>query len=102
MWAVYAGFLGIALIGHFMRKNPTMLKAIGGALVGSVFFYLITNAAVWYGSPYYSQDLAGLLNSYAAGIPFFRATLVGDLAFTVAFFGSYKLAEIQFPSLVKA
>ncbi len=102
MWAVYAGFLAIVIIGQIIRKNPTMLAAIGGSLVGSILFYLITNAAVWYGSPYYVQDLSGLLNSYAAGVPFFRNTLAGDLAFTTVFFGSYKLAAYKFPTLVKA
>lgn len=102
MWAVYAGFLAIVLIGQLVRKNPTMLAAFGGALAGSVLFFLITNAAVWFGSPHYAQDLTGLLGSYAAGIPFFRGTLAGDLLFTGVLFGSYKLAEYKFPTLVKA
>lgn len=102
MWAVYAGFLAIVLIGQVVRKNPTLLSAFGGALAGSVLFFLITNAAVWFGSPYYAQDLTGLLSSYAAGIPFFRGTLAGDLLFTGVLFGSYKLAEYKFPTLVKA
>ena len=102
MWAVYGGFIAIVLIGQVIRKKPTMLSAIGGALAGSVLFFLITNGAVWLGSPYYAQDLSGLINSYVAGVPFFRGTLIGDLLFTAIFFGSYKLAEYRFPSLVKA
>jgi hypothetical protein len=102
MWAVYGGFIAIVLIGQVIRKKPTMLSAIGGALAGSVLFFLITNGAVWLGSPYYAQDLSGLINSYVAGVPFFRGTLMGDLLFTAIFFGSYKLAEHRFPSLVKA
>lgn len=100
--AVYASFLLIVGIGHLIRKNPTMLKAIGGGMVGSLLFFLITNAAVWYGASFYSQDLGGLLDSYAAGIPFFRGTFVGDLLFTTVLFGSYKLAELKLPTLVKA
>lgn len=102
MWAVYGSFLLIVLIGHIIRKKPTMLSAMGGALAGSVLFFLITNAAIWYGSPFYSQDLLGLLDSYALGLPFFRGTLVGDLLFTAVMFGSFKLAEHRFPKLVKA
>lgn len=102
MWAVYGGLLAIVLIGQVVRRKPNMLSALGGALAGSALFFLITNAAVWFGSPYYTQDLSGLINSYVAGIPFFRGTLVGDLLFTTVFFGSYKLAEYRFPSLVKA
>ena len=102
MWAVYGAFVVMVIIGQLIRKKPTMLAALGGALAGSVLFFLITNAAVWIGSPYYTQDFAGLLNSYAAGVPFFRGTVAGDLLFTTVFFGSFKLAEYKFPSLVKA
>ncbi len=102
MWAVYGSFLAIVLLGQAIRKNPTMLSAMCGALVGSVLFFLVTNAAVWYGSPFYAQDLSGLLNSYALGLPFFRGTFAGDLLFTAVLFGSFKLAELRFPKLVKA
>lgn len=102
MWAVYGAFIAVALIGQVVRKNPTTLSALGGAMVGSVVFFLITNAACWLTMPEYSKDFSGLLNSYAAGLPFFRGTFMGDLFFTVVFFGSYKLAEYRFPTLVKA
>ena len=101
MYAVYGSLLLIVLIGHFIRKNPTMLRAVVGALGGSVLFFLITNAAVWYGSAHYAQDFSGLISSYIAGIPFFRGTLVGDVLFTAVFFGSFKLAEARFPKLVR-
>ena len=102
IWAVYLGFIGIVLIGQLVRKKPTMLSALGGALAGSVLFFLLTNAAVWLQGVYYTQDLVGLLNCYALGLPFFRGTLAGDMLFTLVFFGSFKLAEYRFPSLVKA
>lgn len=102
MFAVYAGFLAIVGIGQFIRKNPTMLSALFGAMAGSVVFFLITNAAAWYVLPEYTKDFSGLMSSYVAGIPFFRGTFVGDMLFTLVFFGSYKLAEYRFPSLVKA
>lgn len=102
MWAVYLGFFAIVLIGQTIRKNPTMLSAMSGAMLGSIVFFLITNAACWLTMNEYTKDLSGLLNSYAAGLPFFRGTFVGDMLFTVVFFGSYKLAEFRFPKLVKA
>ena len=79
-----------------------MLKALGAGLVGSVLFFLITNAAAWLVLPEYTKDVAGLINSYVAGLPFFRGTLTGDLLFTTVFFGSFKLAEFRFPQLAKA
>jgi hypothetical protein len=100
--AVYAAFIAIVFIGQVIRTNPTMLGAFSGALVGSIFFFLVTNASAWWVLPEYTKDFSGLLNSYAAGVPFFRGTLAGDLLFTAVLFGSYKLAEFRFPSLVKA
>lgn len=100
--AVYAAFIAIVFIGQVIRTSPTMLRAFGGALFGSILFFLVTNASAWWVLPEYTKDFSGLLNSYAAGVPFFRGTLAGDLLFTAVLFGSYKLAEFRFPSLVKA
>lgn len=102
MWAVYLGFLSIAMVGQLLRRNPSMLNAFGGAILGSVLFFVLTNAACWLTMPEYSKDLSGLMNSFAAGLPFFRGTLLGDIIFTTVFFGSYKLAEYRFPTLAKA
>ena len=99
--AVYAGFLLIGLIGLSMRSNPTMFKAIGGAIAGSVIFFLITNAAVWCTGTFYPPTSAGLIECYTAGLPFFRHTLVGNLVFTTALFGAFKLAMIKWPQLGK-
>jgi len=102
MIAVYGSFMLVTLIGQLVRKNPSMLNAVAGSLAGSVIFFLITNAAAWFGNAYYTQDVAGLLNSYALGVPFFRGTVMGDLFFTLVFFGTFQLAKYRFPSLVKA
>lgn len=102
MFAVYAALILVVLIGRFISAKPTMLKALGAGLVGSVLFFLITNAAAWLVLPEYTKDVAGLINSYVAGLPFFRGTLAGDLLFTTVFFGSFKLAEFRFPQLAKA
>ena len=102
MIAVYGAFLFVVLLGFWVGKKPTMLKAIGGAALGSVVFFLVTNAAAWIVLPEYTKDLSGLMSSYIAGVPFFRGTFIGDLLFTTVFFGSYKLAEYRFPTLVKA
>jgi hypothetical protein len=102
MVPVYIGFVIIGLIGLSIRKNPTMVKALGGALVGSILFFLITNAAVWMSTPYYSQTVGGLIECYVSGLPFFRNTLIGNMAFTALLFGAYQAASFRFPKLAKA
>jgi hypothetical protein len=55
-------------------------------------FFLITNAAVWIGGAY-DRGIDGLWQSYVAGLPFYRGTLLGDLFYTAAFFGLYELVR---------
>lgn len=94
MLAVYGSFLLVGLIGLWLRTHRTVSTIIGASLVSSLLFFLITNAAVWL-DPIagYPPGLPGLLASYTAGLPFFRPTLLGDLLYTSAFFGSYELVR---------
>lgn len=69
---VYACFLGTAMLGHAMRKQSVTRLVLLGGTVSSVVFFLVTNAAAWYGSTMYSQDVTGLLASYAAGLAFYE------------------------------
>jgi hypothetical protein len=102
MWAVYLSLVLVVGIGQVLRSRPGMLNAMVGAVAGSVLFFLITNAAVWVNGGLYAPGIAGLFESYAAGLPFFRNSLMGDLFFTVALFGTYELVSSRFPALVRA
>ncbi|OGE81717.1 MAG: hypothetical protein A3E98_01950 [Candidatus Doudnabacteria bacterium RIFCSPHIGHO2_12_FULL_48_11] len=90
---VYGSFLLIGLIGLWVRQRKNLATVIGGSLVGSVIFYLITNFAFFYSTSMYSHDLAGVMASYINAIPFFRNTILGDLFYTTIFFGSYELVR---------
>ncbi len=91
---VYGSFLISGLIGLWVRSHKGYLGVLGGALLASILFYLITNFGVW-ADPrsWYSKDIAGLFNCYIAAIPFFRNTLLGDLFYTGLFFGGYELMK---------
>jgi hypothetical protein len=85
---VISSFIGIALR---KTKNPAVILAATG--LASLQFFLITNFGVWFGGTMYSKDIAGLMECYAMGLPFFKWTLMGDLFYTGVFFGSYILAK---------
>lgn len=102
MWAVYLGLAIIVGIGQMLRSRPGLMNGLVGAVVGSVVFFLITNAAVWMNGTMYAPGFSGLIESYVAGLPFYRNTLMGDLFFTVALFGTYELVSKRLPVLVKA
>ncbi|OHA72448.1 MAG: hypothetical protein A3A27_01900, partial [Candidatus Wildermuthbacteria bacterium RIFCSPLOWO2_01_FULL_47_18] len=92
MAVVYGSFLLYAFIGRVLPKQNSLL-VFGGALGGAVFFYLATNFAVWMFSPWYVKSVEGLMLSYTLALPFFRATLFGDLFFTGVFFGAFEFAK---------
>jgi len=102
MWAVYLSLFLIVAIGQIVRNRPSFLNGIVGTIAGSVLFFLITNAAVWMTGTMYAPGIGGLIESYVAGLPFYRNTLMGDLFFSGVLFGAYELASRQFPVLARA
>lgn len=88
MAAVYLSFLAMVGIGLLVRKNKKFSTILGGTLLGSVLFFVVTNAAVWAFGTMYPHTIEGLMSSYAMGIPFFKNTLMGDLFYTGVLVGS--------------
>ena len=89
-WAWYAAILWL---GTSLRENNNWLRIGGAALASSVSFFIVSNFAVWaYWTDMYPKTLGGLMTCYAAGLPFFRRGLAGDLLFTAVMFGVPALA----------
>lgn len=76
------------------RSSPLRYSAgvLGGSLVFSCLFFLVTNFGVWLWSDIYESTLSGLGRCFVSALPFFRYTLGGDLVFAIALFGGYSLA----------
>jgi hypothetical protein len=83
-WGFYAAVLGI---GTLLKKDAKPLRIAGAALTGSVTFFLVSNFGVWASTAIYAKTFSGLMNCYAAGIPFFRHTVAGDMLYAAAMFG---------------
>ena len=93
MLAVYGGFLLMGLFGAGLRENYSYRGAIMRVIGGSVSFFAVTNFAVWALSSWYPHTLAGLFTCYAFALPFFRASLAGDIFFGAAIFGVYSMVQ---------
>jgi hypothetical protein len=89
---VYLSFGISALVGWYVRSHRQPGFVVLAALFCSVQFFLITNAGVWLAGAY-DPGLDGLMQSYTAGLPFFRGTVMGDLFYTAVFFGGYELSR---------
>ncbi len=92
MIAVYASFILMGLIGLLVRKNKKLSTVLGGTLLGSFLFFLITNFAVWAFGTMYLHNLSGLIQSYTMAIPFFKNSLLGNLFYVGILVGGYELA----------
>ncbi len=101
MIAVYLSYGLLMAAAYNLRPYYNFLTALATSLGGAILFFFITNAAVWLWSGVYQTDFNGLLASYAAGLPFFRNSLSGDLFYSAVFFGVYELAPFSL-KLLKA
>ena len=88
---VYLCFLISVWIGRRVGSTDKVLRIGAACLLSSVQFFLLTNFATWMFGTFYAKSLAGLAACYVSAIPFFGATLLGDLFFTAAIFGAYAL-----------
>lgn len=91
MLFVYIPFAIIALMANRFWPNwvagrmaqwnwPSLISS---TVLASLFFFFVSNFGSWLGSPLYTQDLQGLLNSYAMALPFLLNQLMGDLFYSL-------------------
>ncbi|QHT71066.1 hypothetical protein GXP67_32650 [Rhodocytophaga rosea] len=102
---VYASFLGMVLIGRFIKKVSVIsvvLSAVSAALlhwlVSDLGVLLSGGTDVTTGLPY-TRDLEGLLKCYYLAIPYMQNMLVGNLVYCALFFGVFELLQKRYPAL---
>jgi hypothetical protein len=83
---VYAATAWPVVLGGLLRGGR-LLPIVGGALASSLVFYIVTNFAHWCLTDDYPRTAGGLLACYWAALPFYRWMPIGDVAWSLAFFG---------------
>jgi len=91
MAAVYMSFILMVGIGFMVKRHKRFSTILSGTLLGSLLFFLITNAAVWGFGTMYPHTLEGLMASYTMAIPFFTNSLMGNLFYVGMLVGSMEL-----------
>jgi hypothetical protein len=98
-------YVALAVVGYaglFLQNRASLKTLLPASIVGSTFFYAITNAFSWLSDPGYTKNLAGLIQSLTIGLPsysatpswmFFRNSLISDLLFTLVFVLSINLGR---------
>ena len=96
---VYAGFAITVAIGFLLKNRVNVTNTAFAAVASSVLFFLLTNLGAWMTSGLYAKSAAGLMQAYAAGIPFFQNSLLGNLVFSAVIFSGYAFLQKNVASL---
>lgn len=91
----WSGMLVFAALGFGLRGKRTTGRIVGSALAGSLAFFVWTNLGHWLTMGMYPMNGAGLMACYVAALPFFRNSLLGDLAFSGALFAAYEWYRVR-------
>ncbi len=83
---VYVSLFFILPLCALILKKVSIPRVMIGAFSAAVLFFLITNFHSMIILPQYTKNFAGLMESYTAGIPFFRSTLVSTMIYSAVFF----------------
>lgn len=99
----YLAYVALLLLGRRFKPQTSLIKLVGGGLLGAILFYFITNTASWFFNPFhnpeYTKTIAGWLIALTKGtggfpttMEFFRNTLLSGGLFTALFAATSKLA----------
>ncbi|MGP1345647.1 MAG: DUF6580 family putative transport protein [Phycisphaerales bacterium] len=100
MIAVYASLCGCVGLGLLLGRGggrATWWRVGGASVIGSLGFFVVTNAAVWLA--WYPMTSQGLMACFANALPFLKYTVLGDLFFAGTLFGTYATACWAVPAL---
>lgn len=90
-WAWYAA---VVVLGRLLLKRQvTVSRVIGGPVIASTSFFLVSNYAVWAAGTMYPHSVAGLGACYVAALPFYRNDLLSTTVITAVAFGVPVLAQ---------
>jgi hypothetical protein len=79
----------IALASSQWLRKPSLPRGVALTLGSSLFFFVVTNFAVWLTSGMYAYSWAGLMQCYNVALPFFRNTVASDALYAAALFGVF-------------
>ena len=84
----------IVLVSSKLLRKVHVGNVILSVFVASVIFFIVTNFGSWVGEKsIYTRDLSGLMTSFAAGLPFFRSSLISSLLFSTILFGGFEMYQ---------
>lgn len=102
MLSVYGSFGLMVFLSRSVLAKPKPLRVIRVSLYSSTLFYLLTNFSVWWFSGMYPRTLDGLIQCYYYAIPFYRNTLLGDMAYSGVIFLAWQYSPFFLKLLARS
>lgn len=96
---VYLGFGFTVLAGFGLLKKITAARVIGAGFAASIIFFLVSNFGAWLEMAVYPKTFSGLMAAYAAGLPFLKNSLIGNLVYCSVLFGAFEWMKQFYPQL---
>ncbi len=98
---VYAAFFIITFLASKIKK-VNAVNILFACLWSGAIFFILSNFGVWLTGAFYPKTFNGLMQCYAAAIPFYKNELFGNMLlntfmsnifFTALLFGAYALLK---------
>lgn len=83
----------VCLVGSTLLRRTTALRVTVAVLCSATGFYLLSNFVVWMAGGLYPHSAAGLVDCYAAALPFYGNDLVSTALTSGVLFGLPVLAS---------
>jgi hypothetical protein len=97
--ATYGAMTAPVWLGRWVRRSESRGASVArwGAcgLVPAALFFVVTNFAVWAFQSDYEKSLAGLIQCYAAAVPFYRWMLAGDVFYLAVLLVCWSAAGVS-------
>jgi len=101
-WKNYLILLTATLIGLALKGKKT-ISLFAGAVIAPTVFFLLSNLNVWISQEVlYPKNFNGLMQCYAAGLPFYRNALIATVVFLPVILFTYNYMMRNKPVLTIA
>jgi hypothetical protein len=101
-WKNYLVLLSATVIGLALKGKKT-ISLVTGAIAAPTVFFLISNFSVWLSQDIlYPKNFSGLMTCYAAGLPFYKNSLISTIVFLPLILFTYNYLTRNKPVLTLA
>ncbi len=91
MLFVYGGYMLAVLPFMMITTTSSKLQKVMTVLSGSLVFFMVSNFGVWFAGQMYPQTVAGLIETFVMGLPFYKNQFLSDILLTPSLVYSFKM-----------